>query len=72
MHATMAGIISGAHYAWGVSDRDVVSYAVRAVSDDDGDVPDGALSSLDLVPTSDQSGNHEREDIEGERQPTRR
>jgi hypothetical protein len=58
LHATSAGVISGAHYAWGAEDKEVILYAVRAVSDDDGEIPEDALSSLDQIPTSDQSGNH--------------
>ncbi len=52
LHATMAGVISGSRYLWAAQDEKNALYAVRAVEDEDGDVPAelGALASLDVLP----------------------
>lgn len=52
MHATSAGIISGARYTWAAQEQKDSIYSVRNVKDDDGIVPEelGALKSLAQVP----------------------
>jgi hypothetical protein len=54
-HYTSAGVISGARYTWGAQDRDS-KYANYAVSDDDGEVPEGAVTSFEQIPTFGESG----------------
>lgn len=51
LHATMAGLISGARYAWGVQEREAI-YATYPVEDKD---PQGkyALASLKQIPSFD-------------------
>lgn len=57
LHATMAGLISGARYSWGAQDTKNAIYATYDVVDDDGDVPTekGAVKSLKQLPTYDPS-----------------
>ena len=52
LHATMAGMISGARYAWGAQDTKNAIYATYDIADNDGDVPKerGALKSLKQLP----------------------
>ncbi len=57
LHATSAGIISGARYTWKAQETKVALYANYAVEDDDGDVPTsrGARPSLAGLPSYDPS-----------------
>ncbi len=52
LHATSAGIISGARYLWAAQEDKNALYAVRAVEDKDGDVPReyGAMKALKQIP----------------------
>lgn len=52
LHATSAGIISGARYLWAAQKEKNAIYAVRTVSDGDGKIPEGlgAVESLKLMP----------------------
>ncbi len=60
VHATSAGIISGARYLWAAQDTKQAIYGVRAAADEDGDVPaeQGALPRLEQIPSFGQSGEH--------------
>jgi hypothetical protein len=49
LHATMAGMISGTRYDWGVQDR-ASFFATYDITDDDGTVPPGAVASLTKIP----------------------
>lgn len=57
LHATSAGVISGARYLWAAQKTKNALYGVRAVEDDLGAVPEerGALEALEQLPTFDQS-----------------
>ena len=52
MMGTLAGMISGLRYQWGAQDHKQAIYGVRAVEDEDGDLPlnEGALSKLQALP----------------------
>ena len=52
MHATSAGIISGARYLWAAQKEKNSIFGVRTISDDDGEMPEklGAVKSLDQLP----------------------
>ena len=58
LHATSAGVISGARYTWGAQDTRNALYGVRAVRDEDGDIPGetGALAGVAEVPRFSDSG----------------
>ena len=60
LHATSAGIISGARYLWAAQSTKQAVYAVRGVADEDNDIPgeDGALPRLEQIPTFAESGEH--------------
>ncbi|NPB08764.1 MAG: hypothetical protein GXO17_00280 [Thermodesulfobacteria bacterium] len=57
LHATSAGIISGARYTWAAQKTKEALYANYAVRDEDGEVPRerGARKSLRALPTYDPS-----------------
>jgi hypothetical protein len=55
MHATSAGIISASRYTWGAQDRDS-EFANYEISDEDGEIPDGAVDGFDQIPTFGDSG----------------
>jgi hypothetical protein len=57
LHATSAGIISGARYLWAAQEQKNSLYSVRAVEDRDGEVPEdqGAVKSLRPIPRYDES-----------------
>lgn len=60
LHATSAGVISGARYTWGAQEGRGSLYGNRAVADEDG-VPEGrkgALKKLDGVPAFSESKRH--------------
>ncbi len=52
LHATSAGIISGARYLWAAQREKNALYAVRDIEDEDGEVPEelGAVESLRQLP----------------------
>jgi len=52
LHATSAGIISGARYTWAAQKEKNATYSVREVFDDDGEVPEerGAVEELEALP----------------------
>ena len=52
LHATSAGIISGARYTWAAQKEKNALYSVREVFDDDGDLPEerGAVEELEALP----------------------
>ncbi|MDP6110258.1 MAG: multiheme c-type cytochrome [Planctomycetota bacterium] len=52
LHATSAGIISGARYTWAAQKEKNALYSVREVFDDDGDFPEdrGAVEELESLP----------------------
>ncbi len=52
LHATSAGVISGARYLWAAQEDKNALYGVRQVRDEDGDVPWdlGALEELEALP----------------------
>ena len=52
LHATMAGVISGARYLWAAQQEKNALYGVKAIEDLDGHVPadTGALRSLEPLP----------------------
>lgn len=60
LHATSAGIISGARYQWGAQETKNALYGVLPVEDKDGQVPKeaGAVAELAQIPSFQQSGNH--------------
>ncbi len=60
LHATSAGIISGARYLWAAQDTKQAIYAVQSVADEDGDIPleQKALPSLEQIPSFAESGEH--------------
>lgn len=60
LHATSAGIISGARYLWAAQPGRGSVYGNKTVKDDDGDVPKGrgGLEKLDALPTFAESGQH--------------
>jgi|Deesub1362A_J573_1020465.scaffolds.fasta_scaffold00027_138 hypothetical protein len=69
LHATMAGMISGARYAWAAQDTRNAIYATYDVKDVDGYVPveKGAVLSLEQIPVYDpllavNSTNHPVDD----------
>jgi len=49
LHSTMAGMISATRYDWGVQDR-TAYFATYGITDDDGNVPPGAVASLSKIP----------------------
>jgi hypothetical protein len=53
LHSTMAGVISGTRYLWAAQDQKNAIYAVRAVEDEDGDIPKGygAVDALQRIPS---------------------
>jgi formate-dependent nitrite reductase cytochrome c552 subunit len=57
LHATSAGIISGARYLWAAQEEKNALYAVRQVEDRDGDVPGeyGAVKALKQIPRYEDS-----------------
>jgi len=63
LHATSAGIISGARYLWAAQPDKNASFSIRPVQDDDGDVPAefGAVKSLKQLPHYSES-NHPVDD----------
>lgn len=52
LHASMAGMISGARYLWSAQKEKNAIYAVRPVEDEDGNIPKdlGALETLQQIP----------------------
>ena len=52
LHASMAGMISGARYTWAAQKEKNAIYAVRPVEDEDGNIPKdlGALETLQQIP----------------------
>ena len=52
MMATLAGMISGLRYQWAAQSTPLGKYAVRAVKDEDGEVPEdaGGLRALEALP----------------------
>jgi hypothetical protein len=57
LHATSAGVISGARYLWAAQKDKNATYAVRPIEDKDGDVPKtlGAVEALKMLPHYDES-----------------
>ncbi len=55
LHATSAGLISGARYTWGAQKTPLAIYAVKDVRDDDASIPSerGALRELFRLPSFD-------------------
>ena len=53
LHATMGGMIGGTRWTWGAQDSKNAVYATYDISDDDGDVPIGALPALAKIPQYD-------------------
>jgi len=55
--ATDAGHFAGGHYLNGLQDSKTPKYSVFPISDDDGDVPPGAIPFLEPVPSFDDSAD---------------
>lgn len=60
LHATSAGVISGARYTWAAQDARGSLYGNKAVRDTDGTIPKKklALEKLDEMPAFEESGRH--------------
>ena len=58
LHATSAGVISGARYLWAAQREKNALYSVRQVEDEDGEVPAeaGAVKTLQQLPRYEDSG----------------
>ena len=52
LHASMAGMISGARYLWAAQNEKNAIYSIRYIKDEDGDIPEklGAVKELQPVP----------------------